>query len=461
MKAKSDTYNPTYISGGDGLCAIHVAQNPPLLGEPEGAFYYTYKDHLGSILKLTNSDVSQEWEQSFDAWGRYRDPNTWEVYDSTPSAGGVFDPDVIDMPPWFNRGYTGHEHLREFDLINMNGRLYDPIPGRMLSADNYVQEPGNSQSYNRYAYAFNNPLKYTDPNGEFGILAALGVAAAAAAVSYFINVARNDGEWNPNNWNSGDAVTFGFQHNVGGSTNYYGGGNFGNTSGLLGMNSSTGNFGGGLSTFGQASYNQMPSAGTGSINWNNVNNQRNWDIANHQFEGLGGYYPPEELAVSIETNSGMSYGDAQTMFLLGLGLTIDWSKKGASLFQGQNLAIRTAAIEHNMPTGNIDGIVNRTSKFSSSMKWLGRGAIVYGAAYSGYEGYNAYRNGDVAGFHRATLDFGMGLGTAAMGGIPGVIIYGGYMMIMSPSPERMPIYSNPTIFLNDNTFVSPTPFIDY
>jgi len=28
----------------------------------------------------------------------------------------------------------------------------------------------------------------------------------------------------------------------------------------------------------------MPSAGTGSINMRNVNNQRNWDIANHQFE---------------------------------------------------------------------------------------------------------------------------------------------------------------------------------
>jgi len=62
---------------------------------------------------------------------------------------------------------------------------------------------------------------------------------------------------------------------------------------IAGRNISTGIWGGGSSSFGQASYSQMPSAGTGSINMRNVNNQRNWDIANHEFDGLGGYYPYE------------------------------------------------------------------------------------------------------------------------------------------------------------------------
>ncbi|MFQ3579872.1 MAG: RHS repeat-associated core domain-containing protein, partial [Bacteroidales bacterium] len=48
----------------------------------------------------------------------------------------------------------------------MNGRLYDPILGRMLSPDNYVQLPHFSQNYNRYSYCLNNPLMYTDPSGE-------------------------------------------------------------------------------------------------------------------------------------------------------------------------------------------------------------------------------------------------------------------------------------------------------
>ena len=56
----------------------------------------------------------------------------------------------------------------------MNGRIYDPKLGRMLSPDPVTQAPENGQNYNRYTYANNNPLKYSDPSGfEF--------AAAAAA----------------------------------------------------------------------------------------------------------------------------------------------------------------------------------------------------------------------------------------------------------------------------------------
>ena len=64
------------------------------------------------------------------------------------------------------RGYTGHEMRNDFDIINMNGRLYNPVLGRFLSPDNFVQMPGNTQRYNRYSYCLNNPLKCTDPSGE-------------------------------------------------------------------------------------------------------------------------------------------------------------------------------------------------------------------------------------------------------------------------------------------------------
>jgi len=49
----------------------------------------------------------------------------------------------------------------------MNARLYDPALGRFLSPDPYVQAPDFSQSFNRYSYCLNNPLRYVDKNGEF------------------------------------------------------------------------------------------------------------------------------------------------------------------------------------------------------------------------------------------------------------------------------------------------------
>jgi RHS repeat-associated protein len=64
------------------------------------------------------------------------------------------------------RGYTFHEHIPNFGLINMNGRMYDPVLARFLSPDPYVQMPDFSQSFNRYAYCLNNPFKFTDPSGE-------------------------------------------------------------------------------------------------------------------------------------------------------------------------------------------------------------------------------------------------------------------------------------------------------
>lgn len=47
----------------------------------------------------------------------------------------------------------------------MNGRIYDPLLGRFLSADLVVQSPSSLQSYNRYSYCGNNPLSFTDPSG--------------------------------------------------------------------------------------------------------------------------------------------------------------------------------------------------------------------------------------------------------------------------------------------------------
>jgi RHS repeat-associated protein len=134
-------------------------------------YYFPYTDHLGSIVAVTSTSGTIVAEQSFDAWGRKRNPINW-TYDNIPS-----------VPTWLYRGYTGHEHLEAFGLINMNARLYDPILGRMLSPDNFAHE--GSQGLNRYSYAHNNPLSYVDPDGNNPII--IGAALIGGAVNVFSN----------------------------------------------------------------------------------------------------------------------------------------------------------------------------------------------------------------------------------------------------------------------------------
>lgn len=47
-----------------------------------------------------------------------------------------------------------------------NARWYDPSLGRFAQADNIVPSPVHSQSWDRYSYANNNPINYTDPSGH-------------------------------------------------------------------------------------------------------------------------------------------------------------------------------------------------------------------------------------------------------------------------------------------------------
>jgi RHS repeat-associated protein len=89
-----------------------------------------------------------------------------------------------------DRGFTGHEHLNEIGLIHMNGRVYDPLIGRFMSADPFIQDPSNSQSYNRYAYVMNNPLSLTDPSGYRWSWKKVFKFAAVIAVGYLSGSAR-------------------------------------------------------------------------------------------------------------------------------------------------------------------------------------------------------------------------------------------------------------------------------
>lgn len=115
---------------------------------------YLHRDHLGSVTLVTDAAGAVLQRMSYDAWGRRRNTNG-----TADSAGLLEDGSLPD------RGYTDHEHLEELLLIHMNGRLYDPVIARFVSADPIVQDPFSGQAFNRYSYVDNNPLTYTDPTG--------------------------------------------------------------------------------------------------------------------------------------------------------------------------------------------------------------------------------------------------------------------------------------------------------
>lgn len=64
------------------------------------------------------------------------------------------------------RGFTGHTEDMNSDLVYMQQRYYDPSIGRFLSIDPVDSNPNNPMTFNRYAYANNNPYKYIDPDGR-------------------------------------------------------------------------------------------------------------------------------------------------------------------------------------------------------------------------------------------------------------------------------------------------------
>lgn len=135
------------ITVNDTIREFYYLDGNTIVIKQNGVFtpYVAFTDNQGSIISVFDENGTKVFNTSYDAWGK----QTVKL-------------NTIGL----QRGYTGHEMINEFGIINMNGRIYDPELGRFFSPDNYVQAPDNSQSYNRYAYCLNNPLKYTDPSGD-------------------------------------------------------------------------------------------------------------------------------------------------------------------------------------------------------------------------------------------------------------------------------------------------------
>lgn len=153
INVNSNIKEYTYLDADGGYFGMHLSNSSGYWST--SSLYYFHADLLGSLIAISNGSGNIAERRSYDAWGRHRNPDNWNDYKNA----GTLNLTLI--------GYTFQEKMPEFNLINLNGRLYDPLLGRMLSPDPFIQDPDNSQNYNRYSYAWNNPMKYKDPNGNF------------------------------------------------------------------------------------------------------------------------------------------------------------------------------------------------------------------------------------------------------------------------------------------------------
>jgi len=113
-----------------------------------GGVYYYHADHLGSSSVITDSTGIKVQALTYYPYGAVR-----TNVPGTP----------VDVP----YKYTGKELDSSTGLYFYEARYYDPVLGRFISADTLVPRPNDPQEFNRYTYAGNNPLLYTDPTGHF------------------------------------------------------------------------------------------------------------------------------------------------------------------------------------------------------------------------------------------------------------------------------------------------------
>jgi RHS repeat-associated protein len=137
---------------GEGRALAQVVWTETGPGTVDEAISYLHDDHLGSVEMVTGATGSVPAHVRFDPFGRTVQPADPAVATTT-------------LPVDLRRGFTGHQHDDELGLINMGGRIYDPVTAHFLSADPYASPPGSGQAYNAYAYVGQNPMTFSDPSG--------------------------------------------------------------------------------------------------------------------------------------------------------------------------------------------------------------------------------------------------------------------------------------------------------
>jgi RHS repeat-associated protein len=141
---EADTYGLDRISA-DYQNSTEDGKRDPL--------YYLY-DGRGSVGQLTNS------------LGQVKDSYGYEAF-GVPSHEGPLGNSATHFESYY--GFNGEDYNSLTGLQYLRARYYEPESGTFLTRDSYLGNITQPLSLNRYAYAMNNPLMYTDPSGHMAL----------------------------------------------------------------------------------------------------------------------------------------------------------------------------------------------------------------------------------------------------------------------------------------------------
>jgi RHS repeat-associated protein len=136
---------------------------------------YLLTDHLGSTVAVTNASGTLTSQQRYLPFGEARTiPNSPILAtDFTYTGQRLLDP-----------GMGG--------IMDYKARFYSPYLNHFTQPDTIVSDPYNPQAWNRFSYAFNNPIRYNDPDGHCPVCAIplidLALMAVIVTVAYYIIV---------------------------------------------------------------------------------------------------------------------------------------------------------------------------------------------------------------------------------------------------------------------------------
>jgi RHS repeat-associated protein len=148
-----------YIYLGNRLVAISGCVEGLTSSTCDGIQWY-HTDALGSVLARTDASGAVVSRFDYQPWGE-----RWSV-------SGVQG----------DRQYNGRVFDQGTGFHDYGARMYWPQIGRFISPDTAGPDLANPASLNRYSYTFNNPYKYTDPDGHNPLLVTAGIGAGLGAV---------------------------------------------------------------------------------------------------------------------------------------------------------------------------------------------------------------------------------------------------------------------------------------